>query len=201
LRNATAGLIQGGRDAWPSVLDLRGFQYQSLGGLGSSADDMINYTVTDFVKWVGRSQPFSPQPYEHLAQLLAKNGYTEKSSEVLFAARENERKNSPWAEWPIKFASLVFIGHTHRLYYIFFWIGFLVLVGTVVIQKSGETQRLDLGSGIAFSFDRLIPLIKLEEEHYKVKLIPSVRNYFYFHQIMGYILGSFVVAWVSGILK
>jgi len=98
-------------------------------------------------------------------------------------------------------ASLVFIGHTHRLYYIFLWIVVLVFVGTIVVRRSGEAGRLNLGTGIAFSFDRLIPLIKLDEQHYKVELMAPVRNYFYFHQIMGYLLGSFVVAWVSGILK
>jgi len=199
LRNATAGFIQGSPDAWPNVLDLRGFQYQALGGAG--ADDMTNYFAIEYLNWLERSKPFSPQPYEHLAQLLAKSGYGEQSREVLFAAREGERKQASWPTSSLKFLSLILIGHTHRLHYIFIWIGLLVVAGAIVIHQSGEAQRLSLGTGIAFSFDRLIPLIKLEEGHYKVTLKPWVRNYFYVHQIMGYVLGSFVVAWVSGILK
>jgi uncharacterized protein YjbI with pentapeptide repeats len=200
LRNATSGLLVGSRESWPASLDLRGFHYQGFGG-GAPADDMINYSKEDLLDWMRRSKPFSPQPYEHLAQLLAKDGDVQRSREVLFSAREEERKQSQGVEWWLKLASLLFIGHSHRLYYVFGWIILLVSAGAVILWWSEEARRLELGTGIAFSFDRLIPLIKLEEKHYKVDLIPSVRNYFYVHQIMGYILASFVVAWVSGILK
>jgi hypothetical protein len=201
LRNATAGLIQGRVGAWPEALDLRGFQYQGLGGLSSTPDDMLQYSVADFVNWINLSKPYSPQPYEYLAQLLTKNGRIDHSREILFTAREHERKQATGLEWVFKTGSLMFIGHSHRLYYILVWIGVFVVIGAIVIAISGERSRLNLGSGLAFSFDRLIPLVKLEESHYKVDLSPRVRQYFYFHQIMGYIFGSFLVAWLGGILK
>jgi len=205
LRNAMAGVIQGEINSWPKQMDLRGFRYRGLGGLGASAGDMMEFSEDDFLRWISRSRPFSPQPYEQLAHFLSENGYGEISRAILFSAREGERELSwrlgQWFSWITKTGSLVFIGHSYRPYYILTWvIGFIVL-GAAVLSRSGEAKRLKLGTGLAFSFDRLIPLVHLEDKHYKVKLTPKIVGYFYFHQIMGYVFGLFLVGWLSGLLK
>jgi hypothetical protein len=71
--------------------------------------------------------------------------------------------------------------------------------------------------GFWFSFDYLLPVIRLREDHYKevalasiaqarfpylgVQLSIPVRGYFYFHQIVGYILVFFLIAALSGIIE
>jgi hypothetical protein len=56
--------------------------------------------------------------------------------------------------------------------------------------------------GLAYSFDILLPIIRLRECHYKIDLQTSwVRYYFYWHKIMGYVLASFFIAGLSGLAK
>ncbi|MGJ4960134.1 hypothetical protein ACQR1H_31160 [Bradyrhizobium sp. HKCCYLRH2015] len=57
--------------------------------------------------------------------------------------------------------------------------------------------------GLAFSFDMLLPIIRLREKHYTdVDLRPGVAQYyFYGHKIMGYVLASFVIAALAALMK
>ena len=57
-------------------------------------------------------------------------------------------------------------------------------------------------SPLAYSFDMLLPLVKLRERHYEIKIIPWFpRNYFYVHKIFGYVLGLFLLAGLSGLTR
>jgi hypothetical protein len=65
-------------------------------------------------------------------------------------------------------------------------------------------QRISRGYNInplAYSFDLLLPIIRLREKHYQMDLNPWVRIYFYFHKIMGYVLASFLIAGIAGLTK
>jgi hypothetical protein len=53
--------------------------------------------------------------------------------------------------------------------------------------------------GPIYALDMLLPIIRLREEHYKIELNGIARYYFYFHKLMGYLLGSFLVAGISGL--
>ncbi len=55
--------------------------------------------------------------------------------------------------------------------------------------------------GFFYSLDMLLPIIQLRRRHYEVDLRGIVRYYFYFHQIMGYVLASFLIAGLSGLAK
>ena len=55
--------------------------------------------------------------------------------------------------------------------------------------------------GFFYSLDLLLPVIKLRERHYDVDLTGRTRYYFYFHQMMGYLLVSFLIAGLSGLTK
>jgi hypothetical protein len=55
--------------------------------------------------------------------------------------------------------------------------------------------------GISYSFDLLLPIIRLRDSHYAIELKAPARYYFYFHKIMGYLLASFLIAGVSGLTK
>jgi hypothetical protein len=47
----------------------------------------------------------------------------------------------------------------------------------------------------------LLPIIQLRKMHYDIDLSGWARYYFYFHKIMGYVLGSFLIVGVSGLVK
>jgi hypothetical protein len=55
--------------------------------------------------------------------------------------------------------------------------------------------------GVAYSFDLLLPIIRLRDAHYEMDLKGFARYYFYIHKIMGYLLASFLIAGVSGLTK
>ena len=52
-----------------------------------------------------------------------------------------------------------------------------------------------------YSFDMLIPFAKLNEAHYNEKLTGLARNYFYLHQILGYLYVSVFLAGLTEVLK
>jgi len=55
--------------------------------------------------------------------------------------------------------------------------------------------------GFFYSLDMMLPVIHLRQRHYDVDLHGIVRYYFYFHQVMGYVLASFLIAGLSGLTK
>ena len=64
-----------------------------------------------------------------------------------------------------------------------------------------EGKRNKMPYGIAYSIDMLLPIIRLRDAHYRIELNDPARYYFYFHKVMGYVLGSFLIAGVSGLTK
>ena len=271
LRDASARVIQIVGDQWPDKLDLRGFRYQIV-NTGSGREAMRDITSEEldrYKSWLESSKPPSPQPYHHLAQLLADSGALIESRQVLYAAEETERtitgatcKTAAVSVWdshrllvvavavvmPLAGAVIGFrtrrrielpriIGATCLLYlatllilfvsrslescgsYVWqtglwllmgygydlsrIWIpiGALLLAGMAVLKRSGEAENHKLGSGFWFSFDLLLPLVKLREDHYHVPLKPSVQQYFYFHRIMGYVLATFLAGALQHLAK
>jgi hypothetical protein len=52
-----------------------------------------------------------------------------------------------------------------------------------------------------YSFDALLPIIKLREMHYQIELSGWRHYYFYFQKTIGWVLGIFILAVVSGLAK
>ena len=51
------------------------------------------------------------------------------------------------------------------------------------------------------SIDLLLPFVSLSDAHEKEELEPWIRQYFYVHQLLGWILASFLIAAPSGLLQ
>jgi hypothetical protein len=77
----------------------------------------------------------------------------------------------------------------------------LLAAGVATLRLSGDGPRNGMPYGVAYSFDMLLPIIKLREEHYKMDLSGWPRYYFYGHKIAGYVLASFLIAGISGLTK
>jgi hypothetical protein len=192
-RYAKVAIIPRVSDAWPDKLDIVGLTYDGI----ADTDD-------DFHAWFER-QKYSRQPYEQLATVLQARGEIEMATNVRYAEREGDRNRSYSEQrWPL-FGWLTLlkwgIGYGYYPYYSLVWVVGFVLVGSIVLFISGEGRRNGLPYGVSYSFDLLLPIIRLREQHYRIDLAGWARYYFYIHKIMGWVLASFLVAGLSGLTK
>ena len=136
LRNARVGALNDTEDAWdiqPGRLDLVGFTYDRLGGLGATKDSAMSARSTDWLRdWLAKQDGFytsyNPQPFEQLAKVLRESGYPGKADTILFAAR-NHQRDSPatpgltkvklWVLWGL-------IGYGYHYYLLFLWLALLI---------------------------------------------------------------------------
>jgi hypothetical protein len=202
LRNTEVGILNDSQETWPDNLELEGFIYTRLGGFGTdTTSDIATRDVSWFKGWLGKQKSYSTQPYEQLASVLEKQGQKGKAKDVLYAGKEREHSEATGMNWLWLTLELIFIGYGYRIYYAFFWMIGFVVVGALVFRRTEEARRNKMPYGIAYSFDMLLPIIKLRESHYKIDLAGWPRYYFYFHKVMGYILGYFLIAGLSGLTK
>ena len=65
-------------------------------------------------------------------------------------------------------------------------------------------QRKSIGWCALASFDEILPVVELDEGHAKFineHLTGGPLAYFYFHRIMAFLLGSFIVAGIAGLTQ
>jgi hypothetical protein len=187
-------------DTWPPKLHIVGLTYdgiQSVEGIESVGDV--------FDQWLGRQERYARQPYEHLATILQGQGEIETATAVRYAERERDRdEQRRHASWPI-FSWLTLlkylIGYGYYPYYSIWWIVGFVIVGALVLRISGEGRRNAMPIGLTYSFDMLLPIVRLRDQHYAIDLMGWARYYFYGHKLMGWVLASFLVAGLSGLTK
>ena len=67
--------------------------------------------------------------------------------------------------------------------------------------QTGHPQDYGVINPFGYSFDALLPIIRLRELHYQVELGGWPHYYFYIQRIVGWILGIFVLAAFSGLTK
>src|SRR2546427_4161356 len=132
---------------------------------------------------------------------VSKLGHQDTAKHILYAGKERERELAPFPEKIELWFQRVFIGYGYRVYYSLFWVAGFIVVGAIILRLSRQGPDNKMPYGIAFSFDMLLPVVKLREYHYKIDLKGRVRYYFYFHKLMGYILASFLIAGLSGLTK
>ena len=188
-------------DTWPERLKLTGFTYQELENFDYDRElDMAARPAAWWTGWLGR-QEYSRQPYEYLASILSKVGYKGKAEDILYAGKNRELENAPFPSSIMLWVERVLIGYGYRIWYALVWVAGFIILGAIVLRLSGEGRRNRMPYGIAFSFDMLLPIVKLREYHYSVDLKGWARYYFYFHKLMGYVLASFLIAGLTGLTK
>ena len=77
------------------------------------------------------------------------------------------------------------------------WVVFVTCVGAALLYRFKEYDRDGKHLGLCYSFDMLLPVIRLREHHYDVDLTTKAKYYFYVHKIVGYVLVSAVIAGLS----
>lgn len=229
LRNTHVGTLQDWwqdktANSWPGNYQLEGFTYNRLGV--SSKDqkaDMLARPANSFIEWLEGDPTCSPQPYEHLAERFQKAGKLHKASDILYAERERQLRKAWSAEngdrdWGRAFTlSLMKItigyGLGNRYFWSLRWVGGLTVFGTLVVLLFGS-HCLASFPEIAFaSLDQLLPIVTLDKAHDififgdptgKSAMLgqpDGVKFYFYFHKLLGWVLGSFLIAGLSGLTQ
>jgi hypothetical protein len=195
LHNAKIDVIPNMSAAWPQKLDLNGFSYRSL----NDPDDPIS--SSQIIQWFSKQGGYSAQPYEQLALVLQNLGLTTDATDVRYLGREKEREGSKgWRYLGLTSLNWL-VGYGYYPQFAIAWVILLIALGALVLRTSRQGLANGMPYGIAYSFDMLLPLIKLREWHYEINLEGWVRYYFYWQKIAGWILASFLVAGLSGLTK
>ena len=191
------------------AINISGFKYNRFSGNGVSNNRHETIVIIEHIlKLLSRQTKYSPEPYEQLARVATEVGLADIAKRVLYRKEEQKRadlwQNSQYADWFWSIIKLVFIGHGYRVWYSLFWIGGLVLIGALIFIRTPEAKAAGHKYGLAFSLDRLVPLIRLREIHYDIDFQGGLRwprYYFYLHAGMGYVLASFLIGGLSGLAK
>jgi hypothetical protein len=190
LRGARIGAISRLSDGWPRKLDIDRFTYRGVETLDSISKDWLRKTAT-----------FSKQPYEQLAVVLQSQGNADDATAIRFAGRDREREESTGWRWLWLTTLDYLIGYGYYPARAIGWALGLLVLGVCVFWISGQGRSNGMPYGLAYSFDLLLPIIKLREMHYEIDLQGWPRYYFYAHKIAGYLLASFLIAGLSGLTK
>jgi uncharacterized protein YjbI with pentapeptide repeats len=190
MRNVKADAIPGLSEPWPNKFNLDGLTYRNSGSVGP-----------DFDRWFDRLAAYSRQPFEQLATVLQVQGDVDTATAVRYSARDRERRElpSPGRYWQSLLDQLVGYGYYPERS--FRWAVLFVILGAVVLRVSGQGPKNGMPFGLAYSFDMLLPIVRLREAHYSIDLVGPARYYFYAHRLMGWVLASFLVAGISGLTK
>jgi cytoskeletal protein CcmA (bactofilin family) len=202
LRNARAETIPMLTDAWPAGFDVRGFSYRALREDPAGSHHPATECRSDlFQCWFGKQKSFSPQPYEQLALVFQNQGRDDDARAIRYAGQERERSESRGFRYAWLTTLNWAIGYGHYIEWALVWTIVLVGLGALVLGISGEGPKHGLPVGISYSFDMLLPVIKLRDAHYQIDLAGWPRYYFYVHKVAGFVLASFLVAGISGLTK
>jgi uncharacterized protein YjbI with pentapeptide repeats len=212
LRNTEVSSLVDFPEAWPDELELDGFTYARLGGLGGdSKRDMDSRDLSWLIGWIEKDKSYSPQPYEQLASILEKEGQHGKARDILFHGKQQEQSEAHGLDKLWLFLNGIFIGYGYRVYYAAFWAFGFIIFGMILLnvnksvtekrEKGNFRSRLFYFFNIFFySLDMFLPIIKLDDRHKVTTLPEGVRYYFYIHHMMGYVLGFFLIAGLSGLV-
>ena len=203
LRNTTVSTLQDHENAWPNEIDLVGFTYLRL-RVFETGDGFLTArrSVEWMVDWLQKQYPYSPEPYKQLASVLKNEGSIGDSKEILYASMERlRRENNGWIWLKLTFDN-AFIGYNYRPYRLVIWALFFTTIGSLLLKFFGEGPANNM-LYVPFSFDMILPIIKLDNSHYEINLIDLgwVGYYFYGHKFLGYLLGSILIGLVSGVTK
>src|SRR6516225_10806092 len=221
LRNTHVDAFQDSADAWPPTMDLEGFHYDRLGGVGGMGrNDMRMRSSDEWTDWLARDHTFSTQPYTELSSVLTAAGHRDTADAVQLAGRERER-NEACAGWShlgscmwLTFLSYI-AGYGIGLYtfFVLLWVLGLTVLGADVLWYSSNARQEGYWWRFGASLHWLLPIIELSKEFTNFfdnplpepnqprNLSPRQTAYFAGHAIAGWILGFFLIAAMGGIIQ
>ena len=168
LRNTQAGALQDSKEAWPPDLDLEGFKYDRLGGLGGEgADDMRARSAEQWQDWLERDRTFSTQPYTQLSNVLLAAGHRESSEAIQYAGKVRQHaEEKGWGTWLWLSVWGGIAGYGVGLYtfYVLFRVALLTTLGAAALHYSPYARRRGVLWRFGASLHRLLPIVELNKE-------------------------------------
>lgn len=155
----------------------------------------------DLRRWLARQEPFSPQPYVQLANVLRQTGDNETAKAILYAGKQREFAAAGfWSSIGLAL-QWAFTGFGLYPQVAGLWVLALIAIGAVVFSfdSSPELRRFTPGQRVIYSFDMLIPAVHLRHHHAEIELQSWPRYYLYGHKLMGYVLLTFLAAALLGL--
>jgi cytoskeletal protein CcmA (bactofilin family) len=220
LRNTTALALRDTPDSWPNNIDIEGFTYTHLGAFGGpEAGDARDRSVGDWKAWLAKdrsgSKTYGPRPYAHLSSVLAAVGRRDQAQAIQFAGRERERVTSlrqgrlgRWM-WLTILAYVCGYGIGGYTFRVLWWIGGAVLLGTTILWEFTPAAH---AKGLIWCFGaslaRMLPIVQLNKEFAdffddpdRIRLSGWLSAFFDGLGLLGWVLGSFLVAALSGLTQ
>lgn len=185
-------------DDWPPALDLAGFSYARIGGLGGG-DERARARCGFYAAWLQRQQPFSLDPYRRLADLLDRGGDAAAARAVRWAGKERQLGEAEGMEWLRLALQRIFVGYGIYTYSVFVWMIGMALLGAVVFRRAPESRMAPEPLGLLFSIDVLLPFVSFRPAHAQIDFVSRYRYYLYFHRFMGWVFALFFVSGLGGL--
>lgn len=208
LTNAHLGGIRSPEriDVWPASVYFHNLSFKSF-----SADFCGTNPCPHATSWYGEwlnkqaGERKSFEPYKQLIDLLIAQGQVSEAADLGVTGHDVERadayQHGELIRWFLLTLYRYTVGYGYKLYWVFFSIFFFVILGAAIFRQTPEARRRQMPIGLFYSFDLLLPIIRLRELHYKIDLKGKARYYFYFHKLVGWALSLILVAALSGITK
>ena len=152
------------------------------------------------IDWLELQTDYSPDAYVQMASVLSTFGYFESARRVRIASKNRElatssdnlRKFNLGTQW-------LFIEYGYGYWRVAMWMLIFCAIGVRVLRKANHPPGASVVARWFYSFDRLIPVVKLSESHFKPELTGGAKYYFFIHTLAGFILASYLVAGLTGI--
>ena len=214
LRSASIGAIVAPElpEAWPKTLHLANIQVNSFtpGNCTSNerfpvvANASCPHDPTWFRTWLSLDpdQENITQPYQLIIDMLEKRGDGEEAAYVGMARGNKELQASfhfPFVRYVVFYAYYAMVGYGYHPEWSAYWILGLTLLGALIYRRTEGAKAQHDVFGVAYSFDLLLPLVRLDEKHYQIELHGFPKYYFYFHRLAGWLLGSFLIVAIGGL--
>jgi hypothetical protein len=139
-----------------------------------------------------------------LAKVLRETGHKNKANEILFASKQEERKKAKgWRKLGMWILEAT-IGYGYSPWLSIIWAIAFTFFGALVLCMFGQETANDIPDAFTYSFDMLLPVIRLEEANYSssIKLYGIAKYYYiYIHKLVGWVLATIFIAGLSGITK
>jgi len=151
--------------AWPPRVDLTGSIYN-------------NFYASCPV--LAAQRPISYSVYSKLGDVLTSTGHPDKAREISYAGKVAQRRAdfrdlsgfdlTGWLEWVTSLALDASIGYGYKMHRALAWALMLVFMGAAVFRSSPESKKNQMPYGFAYSFDMLLPIVKLRKKHEDIDL-------------------------------
>ena len=204
-RNTRVESLHDSADSWLDFLSLEldGFEYDRLSGFTDSGESAYLRGAQWFKDWLERDKTYSPQPYTHLNKVLRREGQKVTAAEILYTAKEIERKalasfdvNRLWLEF---LRLSIGYGLGLKAFRVFVWIMLFVILGWFVAMCA--TRKRDVSSWTLFWYSVSYTLPGLAELKGEVSVSQRATRWFCFQRLICSALASLAAVAAAGLVQ